>query len=77
MTNWGFGKSAESCALHDTTRVRLVQDMRTSFKHFASQGRLTAIIYYDWAGTPSKKDGWAVFRCSALTDDGKLALSPM
>jgi hypothetical protein len=77
MTEWCFGNSPESCALHDVTRMRLVEDMRSAFKHFASQARLAAIIYYDWTGTPSNKDSWAVFRCGALTDDGKLALSPM
>jgi hypothetical protein len=26
---------------------------------------------------PGKPDSWAIFRCGAITDAGKLALSPM
>lgn len=77
MTEWGFGNSAESCELHDKTRLKSVQDMRTAFQGFARQGRLAAIIYYDWTGTPGGKDSWSIFRCGALIEDGKLALSPM
>jgi hypothetical protein len=36
-----------------------------------------AIIYYDWTEVPGKPDSWAIFRCGAITDAGKLALSPM
>jgi hypothetical protein len=46
-------------------------------EHFASQGRLAGIIYYDWTEVPGKPDSWAIFRCGALTDAGKLALIPM
>lgn len=57
--------------------MRLVQDMRSVFKHFVDQGRLGAIIYYDWLGTPGTKQFFAVYRCGALTAAGKLALRPM
>ena len=43
---------------------------------FMSQGRLAAIICYTWRGVPGKLDPMAVFRCGALTDAGKSALSP-
>jgi len=46
-------------------------------EHFVSQGRLAGIIYYDWTEVPGKPDSWAIFRCGALTDAGKLALKPM
>lgn len=77
ITEWGFGNSDESCPLNDQTRASLVQDMRSAFKHFFSQGQLAAIIYYDWTGKPGNVDTWSIFRCGALTDAGKLALSPM
>jgi hypothetical protein len=47
-----------------------------SHSHLQSPG-LTGIIYYDWTEVPGKPDSWAIFRCGALTDAGKLALSPM
>jgi hypothetical protein len=77
MTEWGFGNSNESCPPVDGTRVKLIQSVRSAFEHFANQGRLAAIIYYDWTEVPGKPDSWAIFRCGALTDAGKLALSPM
>jgi hypothetical protein len=75
LTEWGFGNSSKSCPTPDGTRVKLVQAMRSAFQHFASQGELAALIYYDWYA--GKADGWAIFRCGALTEAGKLAISPM
>jgi len=77
MTEWGFGNSDESCPVVDGTRVKLVQSFRGALEHFASRGRLAGILYYDWTEVPGKPDSWAIFRCGALTDAGKLALSPM
>jgi hypothetical protein len=77
MTEWGFGSSAEACPPVDATRVRLVQSFRSALEHFATQGRLAGLIYYDWTEAPGKPDSWAIFRCGTLTDTGKLALSPM
>lgn len=76
MTEWGFGNSDESCPVVDGTRVKLIQAFRSALDHFVSQGRLAGIIYYDWTEVPGKPDSWAIFRCGALTDAGKLALSP-
>lgn len=77
MTEWGFGSSAESCPAVDGTRVKLVHSFRSALEHFASQGQLAAILYYDWTEVPGKPDSWAILRCGSLTDAGKLALSPM
>ena len=77
MTEWGFGNSDESCPFVDGTRVKLIQSFRSALEHFASQERLAGIIYYDWTEVPGKPDSWAIFRCGALTNAGKLALSPM
>lgn len=77
LTEWGFGNADQACPLNDETRMQLVQDMRSAFKHFVDQGRLGAIVYYDWLGTTGGKQFFAVFRCGALTPAGKLALSPM
>jgi hypothetical protein len=77
ITEWGFGNSDESCPTVDATRVKLVQSMRSAFQHFAHQGQLAALIWYDWTIKPGKPDSWAIFRCNTLTEAGKLALSPM
>jgi hypothetical protein len=77
MTEWGIGNADESCPPIDGTRVKVIQSVRSAFQHVVSQGRLAAIIYYDWTEMPGKPDSWAIFRCGALTDAGKLALSPM
>ncbi|MEO6841390.1 MAG: hypothetical protein ABI192_11550 [Bradyrhizobium sp.] len=53
-------------------------DERNAFKQFAGQGRLAAAIYFFWSGSPGDRENkGAVFRCNALTDAGKLALSPL
>jgi len=77
VTEWGFGNADESCPVKDGTRLKLNQDMRSVFQHFANLGLLGALIYYDWTGAAGKNDSWGVFRCGALTDAGKLALKPM
>ena len=77
VTEWGFNNPSESCPLADGVRVKLNQTMRGVFQHFASQGLLGAIIYYDWTGKPGKNDSRGIFRCGALTEAGKLALKPM
>jgi hypothetical protein len=43
---------------------------------FVRQGRLAAIIYYNWTALPGFETQ-AIFRCGELTDAGKLALSAM
>jgi hypothetical protein len=56
--------------------VKLFQTEREAFKTFIREGRLAAIIYYNWTALPGF-EAQAIFRCAALTDAGKLALSPM
>ena len=76
LTEWGFANPNLSCPLNDETRLKLFQTEREAFKTFVNQGRLVATIYYNW----ESKHGFeypSIFRCGALTDAGKLALSPM
>jgi hypothetical protein len=76
LTEWAFPNGDVSCPIHDETRVKLFQTEREAFKSFVKQGRLAAIIYYNWTALPGY-EAQAVFRCGALTEAGKLALSPM
>jgi hypothetical protein len=46
--------------------------MMQTYKILANEGRLENITYFSW-NDPS----YGIFRCGALTDAGKLALSPM
>src|SRR5580704_6234846 len=80
VTEWGFGndgQDGEYCPGNNPVLIKVVQDMRMSFLHFAKQGQLAALIYYDWTARPGAKDTFSLFRCGGLTDAGKLALKPM
>ncbi len=79
LTEWAFKNRNQSCPINDETRVQLVRAERSAFKPFVEQKRLAAIIYYSWDGdfVGQKENMGAIFRCGALTDAGKLALSPM
>lgn len=80
VTEWGFrndGPDGQYCPGNNPVLTKVVQDMRMSFSHFASGGQLAALIYYDWTARPRAKDTFSIFRCGALTDAGKLAMSPM
>src|SRR5580704_17678824 len=76
LTEWGFSNRDLSCPIHDETRVKLFQTEREAFKTFIREGRLAAIIYYNWTALPGF-EAQAIFRCGALTEAGKLALKPM
>ena len=84
ITEWGFNNPTQSCPLDDSMRVAPVREERDAFKQFISRGKIAAVVYYSWSGvlpfswvhdTNRKEDPGAVYRCGALTDAGKLALS--
>jgi hypothetical protein len=78
LTEWGFPNPSRACPIEgEAQRTQVIQAQRDAFRHFVEQGRLAAIIYYTWTGPATKFDPMSVFRCGALTDAGKLALSPM
>ena len=72
VTEWGFTSNDNNCPLKDDTRTKVVSVMIQTFKILASQGKLANTTYFSW-DDPS----YGIFRCGALTDAGKLALSPM
>jgi len=80
LTEYGIPNASQKgqpdhCPIDETKRLLVIAELREAFRHFASQGRLAAIIYYDWSDKPGKEAG--IFRCGALTEAGKLALKPM
>jgi hypothetical protein len=75
LTEWGFPNRDPSCPIHDETRKKLIETERQAFKAFIDQGRLAAVIYYNWTAL-SGFEAQAIFRCGALTEAGKLAISP-
>jgi hypothetical protein len=78
LTEWGLTNSIELCPIDDSRRAHMIEIMRGAFQQLAQQGRLAGMIYYSWSGRPGVKESHeAIFRCGALTDAGKLALSPM
>jgi hypothetical protein len=76
LTEWAFPNRDLSCPIHDETRVKLIQTEREALKAFVKQGRLAAIVYYNWTALHGY-ESQAIFRCGTLTDAGKLALQPM
>jgi hypothetical protein len=76
LTEWGFATPNLSCPLNDDTRLKLFRTEREAFNSFVSEGRLAAAIYYNWQSKPGFEYP-SIFRCGALTEAGKLALSPM
>jgi hypothetical protein len=79
VTEWAYNNAKRSCPIDDSLRLRLVEDERAAYRTFAGQGRLAALIYYSWSGdyVGQKESPGTLFRCGALTEAGKLALSPM
>ncbi len=79
LTEWGFGAAGNSCPVDDSYRTTLVREVRDDFAQFAQQGRLKAIFYYTWQGQihAPKEDRFGAFLCGALTESGRLAISPM
>jgi hypothetical protein len=75
LTEWGFDNRNTSCPVDETTRMKLIETMRGALQQFSAQGRLAGFLYYSWAGHPGEV-GSTIFRCGALTNAGKLALSP-
>ena len=65
----------DHCPIDETKRLQVIKELRGAFEYFVKEGRLAAIIYYDWSDKPGKEAG--IYRCGGLTDAGKLALGPM
>ncbi len=78
LTEWGINNGSQSCPIDDVKRKQAIEAERGAFTQFVRQGQLNAVIWFNWAGLPGpKEDASAIYRCGALTDAGKLALSPM
>jgi hypothetical protein len=78
LTEWGFDNNAKSCPIDDSVRIRQLTAQRNAFKGFVDGKRMVASVYYSWSGMPNEKqNSLAIFRCGALTEAGRLALSPM
>jgi hypothetical protein len=80
LTEWGIPDSypeeaPDHCPIDETKRLQVIQELRGAFQHFVDEGQLAAVVFYDWADAPGNKG--AIFRCGALTEAGKLALSPI
>jgi hypothetical protein len=74
ITEWGFKNKDASCPTHEADQIALIKEMRDNFRPYVQQGRLTGLFYYAWIDS---RENFGVFRCGALTETGKLALSPM
>lgn len=76
LTEWGFPNNDLSCPIRDETRKRLFQTEREALETSVRQGKLAAIIVYNWKSQPGY-EAPSIFRCGALTEAGKAAIAPM
>lgn len=56
--------------------MKLIETMRGAVNQFAADGQLAGALYYSRSGHPGEA-GSTVFRCGALTEAGKLVISPL
>jgi hypothetical protein len=81
VTEWNFNglKGLDACPIDDASRIAMVREMRSALHELAAQHRLGGSLYYTWQGQihAPKEDHDSAFLCGALTESGKLALSPM
>ena len=78
ITEWGIANKDTSCPLDDSARAALVKEMMGDFRALEKQGRLIGLMYFAWDSDPwSKKvDAKSIYRCGALTEAGRIALTP-
>lgn len=78
ITEWGISNKDMSCPLNDAARSALIKETMDDFRDVAKQGRLIGAMYFAWDTDPwaKKVDPLSIYRCGALTEAGKLALSP-
>jgi hypothetical protein len=55
---------------HTIHQIQLIQETRNNFEMYVAQKKVTVLFYYAWLDQQ-----YGLFRCGALTDTGKLALS--
>ena len=81
VTEWNFNglKGLDACPIDDSSRIAMVREMRGVLHELADQHRLGGSLYYTWQGQihAPKEDHDSAFLCGALTESGKLAVSPM
>jgi hypothetical protein len=81
VTEWNFNglKGLDACSIDDAARIAMVGEMRSVLHSLAAQHRLGGSLYYTWQGQirAPKEDHDSAILCGALTESGRLAVSPM
>jgi hypothetical protein len=81
VTEWNFNglKGLNVCPIDDSTRIKMVREVRSVFDDLAKQGRLQGSLFYTWQGNihAQQQDYHSAFLCGALTESGRLAIAPM
>jgi len=77
ITEWGIDNTTTFCPIDDIQRGQFVQEIRNDFQPYIRQGTVAGLLYFAWNSTPGASSIMAssVWRCGALTNAGKLALS--
>jgi hypothetical protein len=66
-----------SCPAHEDDSELVIRQVRDIFHQYIQQGRIGGLFYFTWGSDATQPDPYSVYRCGALTEAGKLALSPM
>jgi hypothetical protein len=79
ITEWGVGGANRTSPVVDKDKVTLVREMRAYYDQLARQGRIKALIFYVWHGDwhAQQENPASAFRCSSLTESGRLAIAPL
>ena len=73
ITEWGFTNNSKACPSDEKARSLLVQEMMGDFRQLAQEKRITGLLYYSWIGDQP----FDLYRCGALTESGRFAITPM
>jgi hypothetical protein len=77
LTEWGIPNMDTSCPAHEDSRELVIRQVRDMFHQYIHQGRIGGLFYFTWGSDDKQPDPYSVYRCSALTGAGKVALQPM
>ena len=73
ITEWGVPNPNTSCPPDEKNQIALVNETRGNLQPYVAQRRVVGLFYYAWLDS---REGFAVYRCSHLTETGRLALAP-
>jgi len=79
ITEWGIANRDTSCPGHEENRTMVMRQMLGIFYEYAKEKRIEGLILFTWNSDAWAKqvDKFAMYRCGALTEGGRLAIMPL